>query len=104
MDQEAQETGRFLKKLFQKDRFFLERDYRNNKRSLYLAVYYWLAYLSDKPMIDQEFPAIQKDFDAFGKKFTEDAFITEYFDLYLFFKKMRLPLLFLGRQDIVRMN
>lgn len=104
MDLGAQKTGRLLEELFQKDRFFIERDYRNNKRHLYLDVYYWLDYLSDKPIIDQEFPSIQKDFNSFGRMITEDAFITEYFDLDLFFKKMRLQLLFLGGQDFVRMK
>ena len=104
MDLGAQETGRLLEELFHKDSFFLECDYRNNKRRLYLDVHYWLDYLSDKPAIDQEFPSIQKDFSAFGKKIAEDAFITEYYDLDLFFKKMRLQLLFLGSQDFLRMK
>ncbi|WP_313185080.1 hypothetical protein [Lacrimispora sp.] len=100
----AQETGRLLEELFYKDRFFLEGNYRNDKRRLYLDVHYWLDYLSDKPTIDAEFPSIQKDFDLFGKKIAEDSFITEYFDLDLFFKKMRLQLLFLGNQDFIRMK
>ena len=104
MDLGAQKTGNLLNELYQKDRFFLERDYQNNKRSLYLDVYYWLDYLSDKPTIDQEFPSIQKDYNSFGRMINENAFITEYFDLDLFFKKMRLKLLFFGGQDFIRMK
>ncbi len=104
MDLGVRATGGLLEELFYKDRFFLACNYRNNKRKLYLDVHYWIAYLSDKPTIDREFPSIQKDFDAFGGKINEDAFITEYFDLDLFFKKMRLQLLFLGSQDFLRMK
>lgn len=60
--------------------------------------------MCDKPVIDREFPAVQKDFNSFGKDVEEAAFITDYFDIDLFFKMKRVQILYLDRQGYVRMK
>ena len=61
-----------LEKIWKEDNQYLSPYYRTNLRQLYLDVHYWTDYLCDKPEIDKEFPAIQKDFHSFGKDVEED--------------------------------
>lgn len=93
-----------LEKIWKEDNQYLSPYYRTNLRQLYLDVHYWTDYLCDKPEIDKEFPAIQKDFYSFGKDVEEEAFITDYFDIDLFFKMKRVQILYLDGQDYVRMK
>lgn len=74
------------KKIWKEDNQYLSPFYRTNLRQLYLDVHYWTDYLCDKPVIDKEFPAVQKDFRSFGKDVEEAAFITDYFDIDLFLR------------------
>ncbi len=39
----------FLNRVWENERPFLQKDYRDNKRQMILDVSYWLAYFSDKP-------------------------------------------------------
>ena len=89
-----------LEKIWKEDNQYLSPYYRTNLRQLYLDVHYW----TDKPEIDKEFPTIQKDFHSFGKDMEEEAFITDYFDIDLFFKMKRVQILYLDGQDYVRMK
>lgn len=93
-----------LEKIWKQDNYYLIPYYRENLRELYLDVYYWTNYLCDKPVIDKEFPSIQKDFQALGKEVEEEAFVTDYFDIDLFFKMKRVQILYLDGQDYVRMK
>lgn len=93
-----------LEKIWKEDNQYLSPYYRTNLRQLYLDVHYWTDYLCDKPEIDKEFPTIQKDFHSFGKDVEEEAFITDYFDIDLFFKMKRVQILYLDGQDYVRMK
>ena len=93
-----------LEKVWKQDNLYLNPYYRTNLRDLYLDVHYWLDYLCDKPVIDKEFPSIQKDFMSFGKEVNERSFITDYFDVDLFFKMKRLQIIYLNKQDYVRMK
>ena len=51
-------TADFLEQVWEGERPFLQKVYRENKRQLILDTNYWLTYLSDKPAIDAEFPVI----------------------------------------------
>ena len=70
-----------LEKVWKQDNLYLNPYYRTNLRALYLDVHYWIDYLCDKPVIDREFPSIQKDYLSFGKEVNEEAFVTDYFDI-----------------------
>lgn len=86
LDMGTKTASIMLEKIWKEDNQYLSPYYRTNLRQLYLDVHYWTDYLCDKPVIDKEFPAIQKDFRSFGKDVEEEAFITDYFDIDLFFK------------------
>lgn len=104
LDMGTRTAGAMLEKIWQHDNLYLIPYYRTNLRGLYLDVHYWTDYLCDKPVIDREFPSIQKDFLSFEKEVHEDAFITDYFDIDLFFKMKRLQILYLDGQDFIRMK
>ena len=93
-----------LEKMWKEDNQYLKPCYRKNLRQLYLDVYYWTDYLCDKVVIDKEFPAIQSDFRSFDKDVKEMDFITDYFDIDLFFKMKRVQILYLDGQDYVRIK
>lgn len=93
-----------LEKVWKNDNLYLIPYYRTSLRKLYLDVYYWIDYLCDKPTIDSEFPSIQNDFRSFGKEVEEAEFVTDYFDIDLFFKMKRLQILYMDGQDYVRMK
>jgi len=93
-----------LKKIWYHDREYILPEYRNNKRKFILDVYYWLNYLYDKPAIDAEFPAISKDFSAVGKQLEISDYTSEIIGLDLFFKSVRMKILFIGAQNYVRIK
>ena len=43
------------------ERPFLDRKYRDNHRQLILDTLYWMHYFYEKPILDGEFPAVQRD-------------------------------------------
>lgn len=100
----VKEAGKILKKIWRQDNIYLIPYYRKNLRQFYLDTHYWTDYLADKPVIDEEFPSIQKDFRSFGGKVEEAGFITDFFDIDLFFKMKRIQILYLNGQDYVRMK
>ena len=90
----CQAQAKFLNRIWENERPFLQKDYRDNKRQMILDVSYWLTYFSDKPTIDTEFPVIQKDAQTVGRELEADAYITETSGLDLFFKRVRLRILY----------
>lgn len=103
-DMGVRAAGAMLERIWEKDSYFLLPCYRDNLRKFYLDVHSWTDYLCDKPEIDREFPAIQKDFATFGREMGTELLSADHFDLDLFFKMKRLQILYLGGQDYVRMK
>lgn len=97
-------TADFQERVWEGERPFLQKMYRENKRQLILDTSYWLTYLSDKPSIDTEFPIIQKDAFALGNELSADAYVGDCSDLDLFFKNARLRILYGGGKDYVRIK
>lgn len=100
----AMTAGDLISKFWKRDNLYLHPFYRANLRDLYTDIFYWNDYLCDKAVIDREFPSIQKDFMSFGKKVYEDAFITDAFDIDLFFKLKRFQILYMDGQDYIRLK
>ncbi len=94
----------FLERVWGGERPFLQKMYRENKRQLILDTSYWLTYLSDKPAIDAEFPVIQRDARALGNELPADAYTDDCAGLDLFFKSVRLRILYGGRRDYVALK
>jgi len=94
----------FLDRVWENERPFLQKDYRDNRRRLILDVSYWLTYFSDKPAIDAEFPMIQRDVRTTGREIEADSYITDTSGLDLFFKSARLRILYGGGKPYVRVK
>lgn len=97
-------TADFLERVWEGERPFLQKMYRENKRQLILDTSYWLTYLSDKPTIGAEFPVIQKDALALGSELPADAYVGDCSGLDLFFKNIRLRILYGCGKDYVRIK
>ncbi len=97
-------TADFLERVWEGQRPFLQKMYRENKRQLILDTSYWLTYLSDKPAIDAEFPIIKKDALALGSQLPIEAYVGDCSSLDLFFKNTRLRILYGSGKDYVRIK
>ncbi len=62
----------------------------------------WIA--CPKPGIDAEFPVIQRDILAIVRELDENSYITNDFNLDLFFKSVRLGILYGGGKPYVRVK
>lgn len=93
-----------LDQIWQQDRSFLLPAYRNNRKKLILDVCYWKNYFYDKLVLDAEFPAVQKDLLTFGSEIKADEYISDNYDIDLFFKSLRIRILFIGTQDYSRIK
>ncbi|MBQ9487156.1 MAG: hypothetical protein IJU91_05065 [Selenomonadaceae bacterium] len=100
-DLTVNDSSDLIQKIFQQDKNFLADEYRNDYRKLFLDVRYWSDYLCDKVTFDKEFPAIQKDC---GGVLDDTNFVNDDFDLDLFFKSLRIKLLYIGEKKYVRMK
>jgi len=100
----ARGEAELLERLWTYDRSFLSAKYRDDKRNLILDIDYWQHYLNDKPAIDAEFPAIQNDLRSLGSHADAEQFLADNMDLDLFFKSMRIRILFVGKQDYTRIK
>lgn len=94
----------FLERVWDGERAFLQKMYRENKRQLILDVNYWLTYLRDKSAIDAELPIIQKDALTLGNELPVDTYVGDCSGLDLFFKSTRLRILYSGGKDYVRIK
>ena len=94
----------FLDQVWENEKPFLWSGYRNNRRQMLLDVSYWLSYLSDKATIDAEFPVILRDIRTTGGDLVKENYVSDYADLDLFFKSIRLRILYGGGKDYVRIK
>ena len=90
------EFSNTLKKISENEKDLIALKYKNDRRKLFLAASYWSYYFVDKEALDAEFPAI--------KKLLSTDFTADYSDLDLFFKSIRLRILYIGKQDYVRIK
>lgn len=103
MDLSCQAQANFLNQIWENEKPFLQKTYRNDKHKMVSEVFYWLTYLSDKMKIDEELPTIQKDVQASGREINESDYSAD-LDLTLFFKSARLRILYGGGKDYVRIK
>lgn len=99
----ARETADLLNFVWENERVYLKTAWRQSKRDLVLRTLYWLTYLQDWPVIDAEFPLIQKDAAALGHDVGYGYSCDGSEGLNLFFKSARLRMRF-GEADHVRIK
>ena len=108
----CREESRILDLIWESEKVFLAIPYRTNQRKFILDTYHWMQYFYDKPTIDKEFPAIQKDLakrstdseSALSRALQADQFTSDFSDLDLFFKSMRIRILYGNGNDYVRIK
>ncbi len=97
----TQEMMKLSHRMHVEDNLFLSKEYRNNYRKWLLDILYWSDYMQDKILLDAEFPSIQAISDG---HLDVEALTRDDFNIDLFFKKLRIQILYLGKNDYVRMK
>ena len=97
----AKEGMRLAHRMYTEDKSFLAMEYRQNYRKWLRDILYWSDYMQDKIALDAEFPSVQAASDG-----TLDvaALMCDDFALDLFFKKLRVQILYFGKKDYARMK
>jgi len=97
----TKEALRLAHRMHTEDKSFLAVEYRQNYRKWLLDILYWSDYMQDKIALDAEFPSVQAVSD--GTLDISDL-MRDDFDLDLFFKRLRVQILYLGKKDYARMK
>ncbi|MBQ9764398.1 MAG: hypothetical protein IJV92_08595 [Phascolarctobacterium sp.] len=95
---------KMINRIWDGERYIISPKYANKKRKFILDVYYWMRYFYEKPILDKEFPIIQKDFEAMGSSFDLQQYTSDFTDLDLFFKNIRIRILYADGNDYVRIK
>ncbi len=96
-----QEAVRLAQRMHTEDKPFLAMEYRQNYRKWLLDILYWSDYMQDKITLEAELPSVSAVSD--GKLDVSDL-MRDDFALDLFFKKLRVQILYFGEQDYARMK
>ena len=85
--------------------------YRDNLKNWMLAVHFCGAYLHDRAALASEFPLITKELQEINAKndlnllrAKQDLFEMEFYELEFYLKRMRIVILYHGKQDYVRVK
>ena len=100
----CRDESRILHPIWESEKAFLDIQNRANQRKFILDTYHWLQYFYDKPVIDKEFPAIQKDLAYSNRTLQADQLTSDFSDLDLFFKSIRIRILYGYGNDYVRIK
>lgn len=92
----SKNSAELIQKLWNEDKKFLQPQYRQNYKKFFLDVRYRAEYICDKMTFDEEFPAIQKDC---GGLLHDENFVTDDFNRDLFFKSLRIKILYIGEKN-----
>ena len=94
---------------FEKD--LLPEIYRDNIKNWMLAVHFCGAYLHDRAALASEFPLITKELQGINDKNEQSLlgtnqalFEMEFYELEFYLKRMRIVILYHGKQDYVRVK
>lgn len=100
----CRDKSRILDQIWENEKVFLHAPYRTNKRKFILDIYQWSQYFYDKPIIDREIPAIQKDLEHINRTLLAEELTSDFSDLDLFFKSIRIRILYGYGNDYVRIK
>lgn len=100
----CRDESRILDLIWEGEKTFLAIPYRTNQRKFILDTYHWIQYFYDKPVIDREFPAIQKDLAHSNRALQAEQLTSDFLDLDLFFKSIRIRILYGDGNDYVRIK
>ena len=97
----VQEAVLLAQRMHAEDKSFLAMEYRQNYRKWLRDILYWSDYMQDKIALDAEFPSVQAVSDG---TMDVSALMRDDFNLELFFKKLRVQILYLEKKDYARMK
>lgn len=100
----CREENRLFDVIWEGEKVFLDSQYRTNQRKFILDTCYWIQYFYDKLVIDKEFPAIQKDLSYSKRSLQSEQLTSDFSDLDLFFKSIRIRILYGSGNDYVRIK
>ena len=93
-----------LNRIWNREKEFLAEPYRQDRRRFTLEVLYWRHYFSEKTALDRELPVVQKDLESGGHTVDLERYHSDYSDLKLFFKSVRLLCLYGMGKEYVRIK
>ena len=100
----CRDESKILDLIWEGETEFLPLPYRTNQRKFILDVNHWIQYFYDKPVIDKEFPVIQKDLAYSKRDLQADQLTSDFSNLDLFFKSIRIRILYGYGNDYVRIK
>ena len=100
----CREENRILDRIWEGEKEFFSAPYGINQRKFILDTYYWIQYFHDKPVLDKEFPAIQKDLAHSNKVLLPEQLTGDFSNLDIFFKSVRIRILYGNGNDYVRIK
>ena len=104
MELTCREESRIIDLIWEGEKAFFADKYRNDKRKFILDIRYWMHYFYEKSILNQEFPAIQKDLACGKHTVNMEEYISDYSDLDLFFKSVRIRILYGKGNGYVRVK
>lgn len=93
-----------LKSIWEGEQRFLSPELKGRKKDFFLAVYYQLDYWEHEQEIQSEAKGIQQDAEDLGLGLTQDDLLDDGITLDLFFKALRLRLLYLSPRFYARIK
>lgn len=103
MDLDCREASAVLDRIWDGEQRYLCPLY-DNKRKFILEVRYWMHYLYEKQLLDEEFSAIQTNLLHSNYSLRKDQFMSDYSNLDLFFKNTRIRILYGTGRHYVRIK
>lgn len=104
MELGCREESHVIDLIWDGEKTFLLSHYQTNKKKFILDIHYWMHYFYEKPVLDREFPAIQKDLQNGQHAVDMNQYMSDYSDLDLFFKSVRIRILYGSGKDYVRIK
>lgn len=103
-DLSVKKGHKFIKSVWEQEKEYLKLEYRCNQKKFILDVMNQMNYLDNYEDYNAEFPMINRDLLYIGSTTVLDGNYEYYENFEIFFKTLRLRILFLDSQDFVRMK
>lgn len=104
MELGCQDESSVIDLIWEGEKTFFDARYRTDKRKFILDIRYWMHYFYEKPVLDREFPAIQKDLEHGNHDVNVGQYTSDYSNLDLFFKSVRIRILYGNGNPYVRIK
>ena len=104
MDLDCRIESAVMDRIWNREKEFLAEPYRQDRRRFTLEVLYWRYYFSEKTALDRELPVVQKDLESGGHTVDLEEYRSDYADLNLFFKSVRIRCLYGMGKEYVRIK